>query len=123
MVSFHINIVNKKESYVEEESLFCGRPSALGNPFIIGADGDRDTVCDKYEAWFNEQLTDNNKAVTDELDTAISIIKTYGTINLVCFCSPLRCHTETIAKWLEFTMGNSDKHGVDLENLCEWATD
>ena len=31
-------------------AVYIGRGSPWGNPFVIGKDGDRDTVCDKYAA-------------------------------------------------------------------------
>lgn len=29
--------------------MYIGRGSVYGNPFVIGKDGDRDQVCDKFE--------------------------------------------------------------------------
>jgi len=28
---------------------YCSRGSPYGNPFVIGVDGDRDQVCDRFE--------------------------------------------------------------------------
>jgi hypothetical protein len=37
---------NKYHNTAPNGAVYCGRGSAYGNPFIIGKDGDRDTVCD-----------------------------------------------------------------------------
>ena len=46
-------VLNKRDirGPLPPNARYCGRPSPLGNPFVIGRDGTRDEVCDKYEAW------------------------------------------------------------------------
>lgn len=39
----------KKEKY----DVYIGRPSKWGNPFIVGADGTRDEVIQKYKDWIS----------------------------------------------------------------------
>lgn len=73
--------------------IFIGRPSKWGNPFIVGRDGTRDEVCDKYDQWFMEQIRSNpvfKKQVVDNLKGKI----------LACYCKPKRCHGDTILKYL-----------------------
>ena len=48
-------VLNKRTDRIPPDAIYCGRPSPLGNPFIIGRDGTRDEVCDKYEAWLPSQ--------------------------------------------------------------------
>ena len=63
------------------DAVYIGRGSKFGNPFMIGRDGDRDDVCDKYEQMVrkNPELL---KAIKAELKGK----------DLVCFCKPKRCH-------------------------------
>jgi hypothetical protein len=47
-----------------DRGIYIGRPSALGNPFVIGKDGDRATVIRKYAAWLAEQLKNERSAAS-----------------------------------------------------------
>lgn len=60
-----INIVNRKT--YRGESVYVGRPSALGNPFVIGRDGDRETVIEKYRRWLWRQLQLGSGEVFDAI--------------------------------------------------------
>jgi len=77
------NVVHcKKEQY----DIYIGRPGKWGNPFIIGVDGTRDEVIQKYINWLEEQ---------PELLNAIYELK--GKI-LGCWCSPKACHGDILAE-------------------------
>ena len=56
------------------------RSSDWGNPFEMGEDGDRDTVCDSYEIFFPRKFSLHNRL--DELKGKV----------LGCWCYPARCH-------------------------------
>lgn len=61
------------------------RGSAFGNPFILGADGDRNAVCDAYRDHY--------------LPHKPSILKAIPTLKgkvLICHCYPERCHAESL---------------------------
>ena len=77
--------VYNKYSAVPAGSVYIGRGSAFGNPFVIGKDGDRDTVCDKYE----EMLMGNASLVA-------KVKSELRGKNLVCFCAPKRCHGDLL---------------------------
>lgn len=81
-------ILNKNSSKVPYGSVFIGRPSKYGNPFVIGKDGDRDTVISLYREYLLDCL-DNGTFTTDE------IIALYE-CDLVCYCKPLPCHGDVI---------------------------
>lgn len=75
---------------------YCGRPSPLGNPFVMRSEKDRDIVCDKYEKWFLErhsELRPHLRAILAKADGR--------DIELECFCAPRRCHCDTIKHALE----------------------
>ena len=65
--------------------LYIGRPSKWGNPFIIGKDGTRKEVIDKYRAW-----------VLDQPDLMNSLPELEGKI-LGCWCKPNSCHGDVLA--------------------------
>lgn len=69
--------------------VYIGRPSIWGNPFIIGRDGTREEVVEKYE----------NYARSDPKIMA-SLDKLEGRV-LGCFCKPEACHGDVLVKLLE----------------------
>lgn len=80
--------------------VYVGRPSTLGNPYVIGQDGDRDTVVHKYRLWLNEQV----KQRVPRIMAALRAIEPDET--LVCWCWPERCHAEVVAKAVEYVRAN-----------------
>jgi len=70
----------------EKYDVYIGRPSIWENPFIIGKDGTRKEVIEKYEKYLrnNEELI--NRIM--ELDGKI----------LGCWCKPKPCHGDIIIK-------------------------
>ena len=82
-------------------AVYIGRPSPLGNPFIMRnqSDEERNRVCDAYEAWFKAQLEENNPAMLDELRRLYKLAR-QGPLVLGCFCAPKRCHGDTIKQFL-----------------------
>lgn len=95
---FKVTVVKSK--YVPRSN-YVGKGTALGNPFIMYDESQRDEVCDKYEIWFKEQIANKNPEVMAQLDTIIDFGKTFGEVKLRCFCAPKRCHANTIKKYLE----------------------
>jgi hypothetical protein len=65
--------------------VFIGRPSKWGNPFRW--DGTRDEVCDKYEALRGT-----------DADFIAMVKKELRGKRLGCFCDPLRCHGDWLAR-------------------------
>jgi len=84
-------VVNKKHGTGFE--VYIGRPSVFGNQFVIGKDGTRDEVIQKYRQLLHHKLkTDAKfKAQVDGLKG-----KTLG-----CFCAPAHCHGDALVEYLE----------------------
>lgn len=59
------------------DTIYIGRGSPWGNPFVIGKDGTREEVIEKYKNWFLSQNIDLTPLTGK---------------NLVCYCSPKACH-------------------------------
>lgn len=73
------------------------RPSKWGNPFVIGRDGDRETVIRKFEAWFKNQ---------DALLADLNELRDRG---LICCCHPQACHGDVISIVLAMTPTERDE--------------
>jgi hypothetical protein len=71
-----------------------GRPSILGNPFIIGRDGDRDSVISQYRDWLGRKLAEDDPVVMSELRRIA--LAAAGEVRLFCWCAPLACHGDVI---------------------------
>ncbi len=86
-------VVNIKH---DKYDFWCARGSIFGNPFILGRDGERDEVCDKFDEWFEFLI--KSKFVKDQL-------KQMKNKRLGCFCKQtdeeVRCHVDTIARYID----------------------
>jgi len=80
----HPLIVHCKKSKYD---IYIGRPSKWGNPFIIGKDGTREEVIQKYKNYIlnNPKLLEDAKR---ELKGKI----------LGCWCAPQHCHGEILVE-------------------------
>ncbi len=63
------------------DAVYIGRGSPWGNPYVIGRDGTRDEVLDKYAA-----MVDADPVLQAKIRAALR-----GK-DLLCFCAPARCH-------------------------------
>lgn len=80
-------VLNKYHGNIPPDAVNIMRGSPYGNNFVIGVHGNRDEVCDLFEA---EQLPH------------MDVEPLRGKL-LVCCCSPARCHGHSIIKKLEAT--------------------
>lgn len=77
-------VVNKRR---EPFDVYIGRPGPWGNPFVLGRDGDRDTVLAKYRAWLAEHPELIDRAKHELRGKALG-----------CFCKPLACHGDVLVE-------------------------
>lgn len=73
----------------DDYDVYIGRPSKWGNPFVIGKDGTRKEVLEKYR-----QYILNNKELYD------SLMELDGKI-LGCWCKPKSCHGDVLVELIE----------------------
>ena len=66
-------------------SVYVGRPTKYGNPFVLGKDGNRDQVIARFRAWLLTQPA-LIEAAKRELRGK----------DLVCWCAPLACHADVL---------------------------
>jgi hypothetical protein len=127
-----IGVFNLHEDKWEGRGIFVGRPSSLGNPFVVGRDGSREEVVDKFRQWLWEIIQAgrqgryaNQPPVTEEYVRTCQIRKLVDdecyqqavweavedlrrraardeTLNLLCYCKPLPCHADVIRSCLEW---------------------
>jgi hypothetical protein len=84
-----LKVYNRRNKSVPipDDAVDIGRPSKWSNPFIIGRDGTRIQVIQK----FRKYLRTNPKLVEEAK-------RELANKALLCWCSPLECHGDV---WLE----------------------
>lgn len=84
-------VVNKnKDTFYDS---YIGRGSLFGNEWVIGKDGTRDEVIDRYKESFDKKVESDPSFRTEVLKLKN---KTLG-----CYCKPARCHGDIIQGWLD----------------------
>ncbi len=105
-----ITILNKNKNNIPPESVYIGRGSVFGNPFYWDESchpqarykvRGRDEACDEYEKHLDEEIRNGNPEICDGINGLIIRNLLKQEISLTCFCSPLRCHGESIKKKVE----------------------
>ena len=74
---------------------YVGRPSPLGNPFVVGRDGSREEVIAQYRRWLWGRLQESDSAQERELRRLLARA-VEGELELLCWCHPLPCHAEVV---------------------------
>ena len=92
-----ITVGNKRRN---DQGIYVGRPSALGNPFKMSHEGHRAQVIRDYAAWLAEQLKNPQSAASIELRRLAKLAQQRD-ICLVCWCHPLPCHADVIKRAIE----------------------
>lgn len=82
-----MKVHNKYHNTAPPNAVYIGRGSPYGNPFIIGKDGTRDEVCDKFE-----------EMIKQNADYIAGIKASLRGKDSVCFCKPHRCHGDILLK-------------------------
>jgi hypothetical protein len=97
-----LNMHNVKPIYPYDVKV-CRGKSPLGNPFFlknVNDDAERDTVCNMYNGWFDYK-SQHDPVIKNELNRLLLLYKVHGVLRLFCWCSPKRCHAETIKNYIE----------------------
>lgn len=85
-------VINLRNGKVKD-AIYIGRPSLFGNPFVIGIDGTRQEVIEKYLDYFLDKWNTN-----PQFKREVQALKGK---TLACFCAPEACHGDIIAHWLD----------------------
>lgn len=78
-------VLNKRTDKIPQDAVYVGRPSKWGNPFVIGKDGSREEVIEKYKRWLLGQPS-----------LVAQAKKELRGKSLVCWCAPLACHADIL---------------------------
>lgn len=78
-------VFNKYHGNAPADAVYIGRGSSYGNPFVIGKDGDRAEVIQKFKTYL----------LADEKLLALVKSELKGK-HLLCFCKPNACHGDVI---------------------------
>lgn len=78
-------------------SVYVGRGSPLGNPFVMHNESMRDEVCNKFETLFTKEKRVDGSPIRKELKVLLQRMLNGEKLNLQCFCKPRRCHADTLA--------------------------
>ena len=82
-----VQVLNKKHLRGPvPNSVYIGRPSVWGNPYVVGRDGTRDEVIAKYEGWITSQ------------PALLARLPELRDRHLICWCAPLRCHGDVLQR-------------------------
>lgn len=95
----------------DEGAVSVTRGTIFGNPFNPSdskdlknlSDKGRDEVCDAYETYFLKRLKED-PVFREAFKGLVIKAKQDGHITLGCFCSPKRCHAETIKRYIELIL-------------------
>ena len=87
-----MKVLNKRDAGASA-GIYIGRGSAWGNPYVIGKDGDRAEVIEKY------RVHAYNKWVEDQ-GYGIDWLEPLKGKDLVCFCAPLACHGDVLLEMI-----------------------
>lgn len=88
-----MNILNRhhfKGKPLPHGSVYVGRGTLWGNPFLMGEHGDREEVVDRYCTWLRERIEEGDPVIL----TGLAGLGEES--SLVCSCAPARCHAECI---------------------------
>lgn len=96
----NINIINiRSRDKAQGAYVYCGRGSALGNPYVMqgSSQAERDRVCEEYRKYFNRKVRiEKDGKMLEQLRTIWKLARSNTQVSLGCYCAPARCHCETI---------------------------
>ena len=86
--------------YKEPYDVYIGRGSTWGNPFVIGKDGDRESVIHLYKKYLWQQILEGRITKRD--------FQNIQGQTLGCFCKPQACHGDVIIKAMNWMLETRD---------------
>jgi hypothetical protein len=87
-------VVNKRTHVKTDNDVYIGRGSVWGNPYVIGRDGDRESVIAKYVILMSKRFNEDHWLWYNRL-------KELKGKNLVCYCKPKACHGDVLEELME----------------------
>ena len=81
-------VLNKRTDVIPPDAVYVGRPTKWGNPYIVGPDGTRDEVIQKFRLHVLHYMNLGVGPLSD--------LSELRGKDLVCWCSPLPCHADVL---------------------------
>ena len=112
MAQIHVYNIHNEDHSSEEYCWYCGRSkngNVLGNPFTHNGKHSslaklsfktREQAIEAYERYF-DVMYGKDEIFTREIDKIYAAYKGGHDVYLGCFCKPLPCHADVIAKKLQ----------------------
>lgn len=88
-MSDRLSVLSKRDGADVPGSVYVGRPSKWGNPFLIARDGSREEVIEMYRLWLAQR------------PHLVAELRALQPSALVCWCAPLPCHADVLVRALE----------------------
>jgi len=98
----HVSHYNGDGVYVGRGCYGFGK-SVLANPFVIGKDGDRNEVIEKYRKWLWIEYNKGGEA-RNELERLSDIVRRGDRLVLMCWCKPKACHGDVIKRCIDWML-------------------
>ena len=80
--------LKKGKDKIPQGAVYVGRPSKYGNPFVVGKDGTRQEVIEKYREYVEDRLAEDS-----------GWCEPLRGKDLICFCAPLPCHADVLLEY------------------------
>jgi len=108
-------VINKHKATPEEfrAAVYIGRGSPLGNPYVLGQDGTRAEVVEKYRKWLVKKLIHRDPIV----EVAFRKLRPEDT--LMCYCAPEPCHGDVIKVFYEELCGSGVEYDLAMRMFKE----
>ncbi len=108
-----ITVGNKKHG---AHGVYVGRPSPLGNPYLLYCEEDRMSVIAVYEGWLIQQLSNPRSAASIEIHRLVTLARKHD-VCLVCWCAPKPCHADVIKRVMEGIIQEGGSNVYDNERV------
>jgi hypothetical protein len=111
-----LKVINgRTNGFIGKDKVYIGRAnrsyhlnqSPLANPFVIGRNGDRDQIIQKYRVWLwhNLKSWQESGEVNDVVKELLMIrdrVTNGENLFLSCWCAPLSCHGDIIIRCINW---------------------
>ena len=85
-----INLRHDRDALNAPDVVRIDRKTRWGNPYVLGRDGTRADVIEKYRAWLWGEIRAGRVALED--------LAALADKRLACHCAPERCHGDVLAE-------------------------
>ena len=87
-------------------AVYIGRPSVLGNPFVMTSEAQRTEVIARYREYFEKKVAARDPKFMEILDAIVKRARTHDVV-LGCFCAPRACHGDVIKEYIDRKLAES----------------